>query len=107
MRVRRKGADEPVERDVDQLSDQADELAARAPDTPETATVARSAVEAAERLLRQDGGRPNQRRLARALWRQLSTLTEQATRAAQRMAVLHAALVARDPTCADDLAGTR
>ena len=57
--------------------------------------------------MRRDGGRPNQRRLARALWRQLSTLTARATRAAQRIAVLHAALVARDPTCADDLAGTR
>jgi hypothetical protein len=90
MRFRRRGADEPSVPDelnepsgqaVDGLNDLADEVALRkGPVTPEAAAAALRAVEAAEELLEADGGPANQRRLARALWRQLSTFTMPAER---------------------------
>lgn len=64
----------PSGQDVDELNAAADEVATRRPDTPEAAEAARRAVEAAERLCESEGSLPNQRRLARALWRRVSTL---------------------------------
>jgi hypothetical protein len=64
----------PTGQAVDRLNDRADDVALKqGPVTPEAAAAALQAVEAAERLLEIDGGLANQRRLARALWRQLST----------------------------------
>ena len=60
----------------------------RLPDTLEAADAARRAVEAAERLLEHDRGLPNQRRLARALWRRLSTLAVPAERDAVEQTAL-------------------
>jgi hypothetical protein len=83
MRFGRWSAGEPVAqigRDVDELSDLADEVATRQPSTPEAVDAARRAVEAAERLLERDGGLSSQRRLARALWRQVSTFAVPAER---------------------------
>ena len=80
MRFGRRGAGAPTGRDVDQLSDLADEAALRRPDTPEAVDAARRAVEAAERLLERDGSLSSQRRLARALWRQVSTFAMPAER---------------------------
>ncbi|MFJ6831441.1 hypothetical protein [Streptomyces sp. NPDC091209] len=66
---------------MDGLSDLADEVALRrGPVTPEAADAALRAVEAAERLLELDGALPNRRRLARALWRRLSTFAMPAER---------------------------
>ncbi|MFD0633475.1 hypothetical protein ACFQ9X_19820 [Catenulispora yoronensis] len=73
---------------MDELSDAADEAMLRRPETPEAADAARRAVEAAERLLDHDGGLPNQRRLARALWRRVSTYALPG----ERGALEHAAL---------------
>lgn len=70
----------PTGHDVDELSDLADAAMLRRPETPEAADAARRAVEAAELLLDHDGGLPNQRRLARALWRRLSTYAMPAER---------------------------
>lgn len=84
MGLRQRGAGEPgvpTGRAVDGLSDLADEVALRGgPVTPEAADAALRAVEAAERLLEFDGVLPNQRRLARALWRRLSTFAMPAER---------------------------
>jgi hypothetical protein len=83
MRFRWRNAGEPAAptgRDVDRLSDLADETALRRPGTPEAADAARRAVEAADRLLERDGSLSNQRRLARALWRRVSTFALPAER---------------------------
>ncbi len=74
--------DEPSGQAVDRLNDLADEVKAlrKGPVTPEAAAAALRAVEAAEELLEADGGLANQRRLARALWRQLSTFALPAER---------------------------
>ena len=83
MRFGRWGAGDPAAqtgRDVDELSDLADEVATRQPSTPEAVDAARRAVEAAERLLERDGGLSSQRRLARALWLQVSTFAVPAER---------------------------
>lgn len=85
MRFGRRGEGEPgvpTGRRVDELSNLADEAMLRRPDMPDTAEAARRAVEAAERLLDHDGGLPNQRRLARALWRRVSTFALPAERSA-------------------------
>ena len=74
---------------VDGLSDLADEVALRrGPVTPEAADAAQRAVEAAERLLELDGVPANQRRLARALWRRLSTFAIPAEREGVERAAL-------------------
>ena len=84
MRFRQRGAGEPglpTGPAVDGLSDLADEVALRlGPVTPEAADAALRAVEAAERLLELDGVLANRRRLARALWRRLSTFAMPAER---------------------------
>jgi hypothetical protein len=84
MRFSRRGAGEsdvPTGQAVDGLSDLADEVALRrGPVTSEAADAARRAVDAAERLLELDGVLVNQRRLARALWRRLSTFAMPAER---------------------------
>jgi len=84
MGFRQRDAGEPgvpTGRAVDGLSDLADEVALRrGPVTPEAADAALRAVEIAERLLELDGVLPNQRRLARALWRRLSTFAMPAER---------------------------
>lgn len=78
----------PTGRDVDELCDLADGTVLRRPDTPEAAYAASRAVEAAERLLERDGSLPNQRRLARALWRRLSTFAMPAERDAVEQTAL-------------------
>jgi hypothetical protein len=59
---------------VDRLINRAGEVALRQPDSPEAAVAGQRAVAAAERLVERDGQLANRRRLARALWRRLSSL---------------------------------